>query len=70
MQGAREVGDFKKCFNNGLRIKFVMRIEKRNQHTRINDMYIENWIVLTSNIAAAQHEGGELKDTREEVVMN
>lgn len=34
------------------------------------DKYIENWIVLTLNTAAAQHEGGELKDTKEEVVMN
>lgn len=34
------------------------------------DNYIENWIVLTLNIAAAQHEGGELKDTRKEMVMN
>jgi len=34
------------------------------------DKYIENWIILTLNTAAAQHERGELKDTREEVVMN
>lgn len=70
MQGTRELGDFKKCFNNALRIKIVMKIEKKNQNTWINDKYIENWIVLTLNMAAAQHEGGDLKDTREEVVMN
>lgn len=33
MQGVREVGDLKKWFNNGLRLKFVIRIEKRKQHT-------------------------------------
>lgn len=47
-----------------------MRFGKRNQHTWINVKYSDNWIVLLWNIAAAQREGSELEDTRQDVVVD
>lgn len=47
-----------------------MRFGKRNQHTWINVKYSVNWIVPPWNLAAAQCEGSELEDSRQDGVVD